>query len=251
MQDSAVGLVKAHTFGLSSLIQPVQIPLLGLPTLRQINIYSQPRVISLTHTHTRCLGPYSCQCFMLFPRTKRRPPTLFFFFFAFHMSQLSGLVRASLQKMPHSLAMNLAPLEKVNVRGNGDPALKLRETQGQPPPPVRGGSHPAPTPSAASWASAGSEGRRRREAGPGGSPGGSSAAILQRRAVGPCGSGGRRGGKGRGSAGSSPAGAERRGLSGAGPRRAAAALVGVAGPRGARNVGVLGGGAGAEAVGAQ
>lgn len=189
--------------------------------------------------------------FYVISQNQKKTPNSFFFFFAFHMSQLSGLVRASLQKMPHSLAMNLAPLEKVNVRGNGDPALKLRETQGQPPPPVRGGSHPAPTPSGASWASAGSEGRRRREAGPGGSPGGSSAAILQRRAVGPCGSGGRRGGKGRGSAGSSPAGAERRGLSGAGPRRAAAALVGVAGPRGARNVGVLGGGAGAEAVGAQ
>lgn len=148
VQDSAVGLVKAHTFGLSSLIQPVQIPLLGLPTLRQINIYSQPRVISLTHTHThtRCLGPYSCQCFMLFPRTKRRPPTLFFFFFAFHMSQLSGLVRASLQKMPHSLAMNPAPLEKVNVRGNGDPALKLRWLTGSATTPREGREPPSTHP---------------------------------------------------------------------------------------------------------
>jgi len=37
VQDPAFGLVEPHTVGLSPLIQPVQIPLLSLPTLEQIN----------------------------------------------------------------------------------------------------------------------------------------------------------------------------------------------------------------------
>lgn len=147
MQDSAVGLVKAHTFGLSSLIQPVQIPLLGLPTLRQINIYSQPRVISLTHTHTHTLPrALFVSVFYVISQNQKKTPNSFFFFFAFHMSQLSGLVRASLQKMPHSLAMNPAPLEKVNVRGNGDPALKLRWLTGSATTPREGREPPSTHP---------------------------------------------------------------------------------------------------------
>jgi len=36
VQDPAFGLVKPHTLGLGPSIQPVQIPLQGLPTLNQI-----------------------------------------------------------------------------------------------------------------------------------------------------------------------------------------------------------------------
>jgi len=41
VQDSAFGLVKPHTAGLNSSIQPVQIPLQSLPTLQQINTPAQ------------------------------------------------------------------------------------------------------------------------------------------------------------------------------------------------------------------
>ncbi|PKU46678.1 hypothetical protein llap_2995 [Limosa lapponica baueri] len=37
MQDLALGLIEPHAIGLGSLIQPVQVPLLSLPTLKQIN----------------------------------------------------------------------------------------------------------------------------------------------------------------------------------------------------------------------
>ena len=37
MQDPALGLVEAHIIGLSSLIQPIQIPLQGLSMLKQIS----------------------------------------------------------------------------------------------------------------------------------------------------------------------------------------------------------------------
>lgn len=115
--------------------------------------------------------------------------------------------------------------------------------------------------SASFWAPAGSEGRRRRGAGLGGSPGGSAAAILLApgcpgaRKWRPA----RREGTGRGLPGSSPAGAERRGLSAAEPgrwtrtttRRRKKRRRG--GPSRARpgDVGVLWGGAGAEALGAE
>ncbi|KAK4827055.1 hypothetical protein QYF61_013696 [Mycteria americana] len=45
VQDPALGLVKPHTIGLSPLIQPVQIPLQSLPTLKQIDIPAQFGVI--------------------------------------------------------------------------------------------------------------------------------------------------------------------------------------------------------------
>ena len=41
MQDPALGLVELHPVGLSPVIQPVQIPLQGLTTARQINTSSQ------------------------------------------------------------------------------------------------------------------------------------------------------------------------------------------------------------------
>ncbi|XP_065505461.1 uncharacterized protein LOC135997023 [Caloenas nicobarica] len=41
VQDLALGLVKPHTFGLTPVIQVVQIPLYGLPTLQQINTHTQ------------------------------------------------------------------------------------------------------------------------------------------------------------------------------------------------------------------
>jgi len=41
MQDPTLGLVELHPVGLSPAIQPVQIPLQGLPTPRKINISSQ------------------------------------------------------------------------------------------------------------------------------------------------------------------------------------------------------------------
>ena len=44
MQDLALGLVKAYTTGLT-LIQPIQISLLSLPTMRQIDTSSQFVVI--------------------------------------------------------------------------------------------------------------------------------------------------------------------------------------------------------------
>jgi len=44
-QDLALGLVEPHTVGLIPLIQPVQIPLQSLPTLKQINISAQLGVI--------------------------------------------------------------------------------------------------------------------------------------------------------------------------------------------------------------
>ena len=44
VQDLTLDLLKTHTIGLSSSIQPVQIPL-SFPTLRQINISSQLGVI--------------------------------------------------------------------------------------------------------------------------------------------------------------------------------------------------------------
>jgi len=90
VQDSAGGLVKAHTFGLSSLIQPVQIPLLGLPTLRQINIYSQPRVISLTHTHTHTLPrALFVSVFYVISQNQKKTPNSFFFLLCFpHVTAL-------------------------------------------------------------------------------------------------------------------------------------------------------------------
>ncbi|KAK4824898.1 hypothetical protein QYF61_021138 [Mycteria americana] len=45
VQDLALGLVKPHTVGLGPLIQPVQIPLQSLPTLKQINTPAQLGVI--------------------------------------------------------------------------------------------------------------------------------------------------------------------------------------------------------------
>ncbi|KAK4823942.1 hypothetical protein QYF61_008328 [Mycteria americana] len=45
VQDPALGLVESHTIGLGSLIQPVQIPLQSLPTLKQINTPTQLGVI--------------------------------------------------------------------------------------------------------------------------------------------------------------------------------------------------------------
>ncbi|KAK4828336.1 hypothetical protein QYF61_025805 [Mycteria americana] len=45
VQDPALGLVEPHTIGLSPLIQPVQIPLQSLPTLKQINTPTQLGVI--------------------------------------------------------------------------------------------------------------------------------------------------------------------------------------------------------------
>ena len=46
LQDLAFCLLKAHTTDFSPAIQPVQIPLQGLPTLRQIDASSQLGVIS-------------------------------------------------------------------------------------------------------------------------------------------------------------------------------------------------------------
>jgi len=45
VQDPALGPVEAHTVGLGPLIQPVQIPLQSLPTLKQINTSVQLGVI--------------------------------------------------------------------------------------------------------------------------------------------------------------------------------------------------------------
>ena len=45
VQDSALGFVEAHTAVLSPLIQPVQIPLKGLPTPAWIDTSSQLDVI--------------------------------------------------------------------------------------------------------------------------------------------------------------------------------------------------------------
>jgi len=45
VQDPALDLVKAHTSGLSPLIQPVQIPLQGLSAFRQMDTSSQLDVI--------------------------------------------------------------------------------------------------------------------------------------------------------------------------------------------------------------
>ncbi|KAK4821425.1 hypothetical protein QYF61_019703 [Mycteria americana] len=45
VQDLALGLVKPHTIDLGPLIQPVQIPLQSLPTLKQINTPAQLGVI--------------------------------------------------------------------------------------------------------------------------------------------------------------------------------------------------------------
>jgi len=45
VQDLAFGLVEPHTVGLSPLIQPAQIPLQGLPTLKQIDTPTQFGVI--------------------------------------------------------------------------------------------------------------------------------------------------------------------------------------------------------------
>ncbi|KAK4832219.1 LOW QUALITY PROTEIN: hypothetical protein QYF61_021066 [Mycteria americana] len=44
VQDLALGLVEPHTAGLGPSIQPVQIPLQGLPTLRQMDTPAQPAV---------------------------------------------------------------------------------------------------------------------------------------------------------------------------------------------------------------
>ncbi|KAK4811094.1 hypothetical protein QYF61_016380 [Mycteria americana] len=45
VQDLALGLVEPHTIGPSPSIQPVQIPLQSLPTLKQINTPAQLGVI--------------------------------------------------------------------------------------------------------------------------------------------------------------------------------------------------------------
>lgn len=45
MKDSAHDLIQLCTVGLHSPIQPIQIVLLGLPTLRQINTFSEFGVI--------------------------------------------------------------------------------------------------------------------------------------------------------------------------------------------------------------
>ncbi|KAK4810173.1 hypothetical protein QYF61_010485 [Mycteria americana] len=45
VQDSTLGLVKPHTIGPSPSIQPVQVPLQSLPTLKQINTPTQLGVI--------------------------------------------------------------------------------------------------------------------------------------------------------------------------------------------------------------
>ncbi|KAK4832234.1 hypothetical protein QYF61_021148 [Mycteria americana] len=45
VQDPALGLVKPHTIGLGPSIQPVQIPLQSLPTLKQINTPAQFGVV--------------------------------------------------------------------------------------------------------------------------------------------------------------------------------------------------------------
>ena len=45
VQDPAFGLVEPHPIGFSPAIQPIQIPPLGLATLRQINTSSQLGVI--------------------------------------------------------------------------------------------------------------------------------------------------------------------------------------------------------------
>ncbi|KAK4831289.1 hypothetical protein QYF61_016759 [Mycteria americana] len=45
VQDPALGLVEPHTLGLGPLIQPVQISLQNLPTLKQINTPAQLGVI--------------------------------------------------------------------------------------------------------------------------------------------------------------------------------------------------------------
>ncbi|GAB0208711.1 hypothetical protein GRJ2_003336800 [Grus japonensis] len=45
VQDSALSIVEPHTVGLGSLIQPVQIPLQRLPTLKQINTIAQLGVV--------------------------------------------------------------------------------------------------------------------------------------------------------------------------------------------------------------
>ncbi|KAK4814234.1 hypothetical protein QYF61_012730 [Mycteria americana] len=45
VQDPALSLVEPHTIGLSPSIQPVQVPLQSLPTLKQINIPAQLGVV--------------------------------------------------------------------------------------------------------------------------------------------------------------------------------------------------------------
>ena len=45
-QDSTLGLVKAHTIGFSPLIEPIQIPLYGLPATRQIDTELQLGFVS-------------------------------------------------------------------------------------------------------------------------------------------------------------------------------------------------------------
>ncbi|KAK4832039.1 hypothetical protein QYF61_020554 [Mycteria americana] len=45
VQDPALGLVKPHTIGLGPSIQPVQVPLQSLPTLKQINTSAQLGVV--------------------------------------------------------------------------------------------------------------------------------------------------------------------------------------------------------------
>jgi len=48
MQDSACSLVEFYPVGLCLAIKPIQIPLKGLPTPRQINISSQLGIIANT-----------------------------------------------------------------------------------------------------------------------------------------------------------------------------------------------------------
>ncbi|KAJ7418788.1 hypothetical protein WISP_57571 [Willisornis vidua] len=51
VQDLALGLVEPHTFGLSSSIHPVQIPLQNLPTLWQVVI---PIQLGVVYIFTKC-----------------------------------------------------------------------------------------------------------------------------------------------------------------------------------------------------
>ena len=55
VQDPALGLVEAYTTGLEPPIQPVQIPLQGLPTFKQVSISSELSVIFKLIEGSQCL----------------------------------------------------------------------------------------------------------------------------------------------------------------------------------------------------
>ncbi|KAK4832110.1 hypothetical protein QYF61_020737 [Mycteria americana] len=63
VQDPALSLVESHTIGLSPSIQPVQVPLQSLPTLKQIKLHTHPSPPqSLTFTLLMIKTASLCKC---------------------------------------------------------------------------------------------------------------------------------------------------------------------------------------------